>query len=292
MSFKESRSISFIIITIVYALALAVGILVYRSQVNTGWHYLWQLFIADVAATVVVWFFGLLFRNVSVYDPYWSVAPPVMLTLWACHLNSWTSATVLLLIAVWYWGIRLTGNWAFTFRNLNSEDWRYTKYRVEQQPFVFQLINFFGLNMMPTIVVFLVMIPGFFLIEALAQANAVCYLGFLMCVCAATLQLVADTQRHRFARNHKGQICEVGLWKKGRHPNYFGEILMWWGVWVMYLSIGMGSFSAFSLRDLCVAGALLNTCLFCFISVPLMEKRQLKNKPGYAEYQKRTRMFL
>lgn len=289
MSLKQSRSLSFVIIAIVYALAFVVGLLVYKTLAGTGWHYLWQLFIADAAATVVVWFFGLVFRNVSVYDPYWSVAPPVMLTLWACHLNSWTSATILLLIAVWYWAIRLTGNWAYTFRNLDSEDWRYTKYRTEQKPVFFHLINFFGLNMMPTIVVFLVMIPGFFVIEMVAQANIMTWFGFLVCVCAATLQLISDTQRHRFAKKHKGQICEVGLWKHGRHPNYFGEILMWWGVSLMYLSLSIGPST---LRDLCFIGPLLNSCMFCFISVPLMEKRQLKNKPGYAEYQKRTRMFL
>ena len=292
MSIKESRSLSFIIIALVYLLAFVVGLLVYRYSESTGWHYLWRLFIADAAATVVVWFFGLLFKNVSVYDPYWSVAPPVMLTLWACHTGCWTSATILLLIAVWYWGIRLTGNWAYTFRNLNSEDWRYTKYRNEQSPAIFHLINFFGLNMMPTIIVFLVMIPGFFVIDAAAQANAVCWFGFLLCVTAATLQLVSDTQRHRFAKDHKGQICEVGLWKHGRHPNYFGEILMWWGVWMIYLSLCVGNGATPTLQDLCVIGAILNTCLFRFISVPLMENRQLQNKPGYDEYRKRTRMFL
>ncbi|MCR4857923.1 MAG: DUF1295 domain-containing protein [Bacteroidales bacterium] len=290
MSIKESRSISFVIITIVYIIAFVVGLFVYRELGGLEWHP-WQLlplFIADVAATVVVWLFGLLFRNVSVYDPYWSVAPPVMFTLYACQLHSWTSATVLLLVAVWFWGIRLTGNWAFTFKNLNSEDWRYTKYRTEQPLVVFHLINFFGLNMMPTIVVFLAMIPGFCLIEAAIPANAVCWIGFLLCVCAATLQLVSDTQRHRFAKDHKGQICEVGLWKHGRHPNYLGEIMMWWGIWVMYLSLALSS----TIYIPYVIGAVLMTCLFRFISVPLMEKRQLQNKSGYAEYQKRTRMFL
>lgn len=289
MSFKNSRTVSFLIILAVYILAFIVGLLVYRGLADTGLHYFWQLFIADAVATVVVWFFGLVFQNVSVYDPYWSVAPPVMLTLWACHTGSWTSATILLLIAVWYWGIRLTGNWAYTFKNLNSEDWRYTKYRTEKSPLVFHLINFFGLNMMPTVIVFLVMIPGFFVMDAAAPANVATIFGFLLCIVAATLQLVSDTQRHRFAKSHKGQICEVGLWKHGRHPNYFGEVLMWWGIWVMFLSLHIGHAT---LLDLCVIGPLLNTCLFRFISVPLMEKRQLQNKPGYAEYQKRTRMFL
>ena len=289
MSFKNSRTVSFLIILAVYILAFIVGLLVYRGLADTGLHYFWQLFIADAVATVVVWFFGLVFQNVSVYDPYWSVAPPVMLTLWACHTGSWTSATILLLIAVWYWGIRLTGNWAYTFKNLNSEDWRYTKYRTEKSPLVFHLINFFGLNMMPTVIVFLVMIPGFFVMDAAAPANVATIFGFLLCIVAATLQLVSDTQRHRFAKSHKGQICEVGLWMHGRHPNYFGEVLMWWGIWVMFLSLHIGHAT---LLDLCVIGPLLNTCLFRFISVPLMEKRQLQNKPGYAEYQKRTRMFL
>ena len=289
MSFKNSRTVSFLIILTVYVLAFIVGLLVYRGLADTGWHYLWQLFIADAVATIVVWFFGLVFQNVSVYDPYWSVVPPVMLTLWACHTGSWTSATIFLLIAVWYWGIRLTGNWAYTFKNLNSEDWRYTKYRTEKSPAVFHLINFFGLNMMPTVIVFLVMIPGFFVMDAAAPANVATIFGFLLCIVAATLQLVSDTQRHRFAKSHKGQICEVGLWKHGRHPNYFGEVLMWWGIWVMFLSLHIGHAT---LLDLCVIGPLLNTCLFRFISVPLMEKRQLQNKPGYAEYQKRTRMFL
>lgn len=292
MSLKESRCLSFVILSVVYALALVIGIWVYRLLEPCGCSELWKLFAADAAGTVVVWFFGLLFRNVSVYDPYWSVAPPVILTLWAWSLSSWTSATLLLLIAVWYWGIRLTGNWAYTFKNLNSEDWRYTKYRNEHHPIVFQLINFFGLTMMPTVIVFLVMIPGFFLIEAAVQANLLCVVGFILSIAAATIQFVSDTQRHRFAKSHKGQICDVGMWRKGRHPNYGGEILMWWGVWLMYLSLCVRSGEWLTLSNLCVVGALLNTALFRFISVPLMEKRQLQNKPGYAEYQKRTRMFI
>lgn len=131
-----------------------------------------------------------------------------------------------------------------------------------------------------------------FVIDAAAQANAVCWFGFLLCMIVATLQLVSDTQRHRFSKAHRGQICEEGLWKHARHPNYFSEILMWCGVWVMFLSLCVGNGAAPTLQDFCVIGAILNTCLFRFVSVPLMEKRQLRNKPGYADYQKRTNMFL
>ena len=72
---------------------------------------------------------------------------------------------ILLLVATWYWGWRLTRNWAITFRGIGHEDWRYTKYR-SLHPLLFQLINLFGLNMVPTLVVFAAMLPGLQLYEA------------------------------------------------------------------------------------------------------------------------------
>ncbi|MBP5649484.1 MAG: DUF1295 domain-containing protein [Bacteroidales bacterium] len=288
MSIKDSKGASCLIIAIIYIAAFFVGYFVYKCPCMAEWHYLWRMLAADVAATIFVWFFGLLFKNVSVYDPYWSVAPPVMLTAWAVEQGNSSLSCILLLIAVWIWGIRLTGNWAYTFKNLNAEDWRYTKYRTNCSPFIFQLINFFGLNLMPTLVVFMVMIPGFKLIEMGGDANVFTFLAFLLCVGSASLQLVADHQIHCFIKEKRGRVCNVGLWKHGRHPNYLGEIMMWWGVYFMFLSVT---------PDIAhnwwwLIGAALNTCLFCFISIPLMEKRQLQNKPEYADYKKSTRTFV
>ena len=300
MSIKESRSLSFVIITVVYALAFAVGLLVFRSLSNSGWHHLWQLFVADVAATVVVWFFGLLFRNVSVYDPYWSVFPPLAFLFWTFYTHTWSVPVIMLLVASWYWGWRLTRNWVITFKGLGYEDWRYTQYR-KLHPLFFHLLNLFGLNLMPTVVVFGAMLPGLMMYEwgfTFQEAFGFCaegdssllvttfYLcfGFLVCIAAATLQLIADKQIHDFRAANPGQYCNVGLWKHGRHPNYFGEIMFWWGVWLMYCVLGG--------IDWLICGPIAMTLLFVCVSVPLMEKRQLQNKPGYAEYQKRTRMFI
>ena len=280
---NQTKTVSIVIIGIIYLIAILLGYFVFR-MLNTGLHELWVLFLADVVATVVVWGFGLFYKNVSVYDPYWSVAPPVMFTVWAFYKSTFTLPVVLLLIAVWYWGIRLTGNWAFTFKGLAHEDWRYTRYRETQSPFIFHVINFFGLNMMPTVLVFAAMLPGFGLFESTEAANMLTWLGFAICISAATLQLVADTQIHRFRENHPGQYCFVGLWKHGRHPNYLGEISMWWGVWTMYASIyGF---------DWLIIAPIAMTALFLFISIPMMERRQLQNKPGYAEYRKKTRMLI
>ena len=281
------RALSIAIIAAVYAVAAWAGFLVF-GWAAASMAELWALLLADVVATVITWFFGLVFRNVSVYDPYWSVAPPVMFTAWAVYKGCFTLPVVLLLIAVWYWGIRLTGNWAYTFKGLDHEDWRYTRYRETQSPLVFHLINFFGLNMMPTLLVFACMLPGFGLFDAsgagAASANWLTWLGFIVCLSSATIQLVADTQIHRFRNAHPGQYCNVGLWKHGRHPNYFGEVQMWWGVWLMYASLrGI---------DWLILAPVAMTALFLFISIPMMERRQLERKPGYAEYRKQTRMLI
>lgn len=283
MKVDFSRRLSFVILTIVYLMAAMVGCLVFVTLCSAVQE-LWALFVADIVATVVVWVFGLLFKNVSVYDPYWSVAPPLMFTAWAIYKSVFTLPVVLLLMAVWYWGIRLTGNWACTFRGMAHEDWRYTRYRESQSPVLFHLTNFFGLNMMPTVLVFFAMMPGLGLFDGGGANDIVLWVGFLMSVAAATIQLVADTQIHRFRDANPGQYCNAGLWRKGRHPNYFGEMLMWWGVWVMYASRG-----SLDWRIVC---PLAMTSLFLFVSIPMMERRQRKNKPGYDEYRKRTRMLI
>ena len=277
-----NRTWSIALIAAIYVLAAVAGVFVFRAAA-ASMPELWALFLADVVATVVVWAFGLVFRNVSVYDPYWSVAPPVMFTVWAFYKGCFTLPVVLLLIAVWYWGIRLTGNWAATFKGMDHEDWRYTQYRDTQSPALFHITNFFGLNMMPTVLVFFCMLSGFGLYGD-GAASALTWLGFIVCLASATIQLVADTQIHRSRREHPGQFCNVGLWKHGRHPNYFGEIQMWWGVWLMYASLhGL---------DWHILAPLAMTALFLFISIPMMEKRQLARKPGYADYRKQSRMLI
>ena len=282
MTRSYSRASSMAIMAVIYGVAIALGCLTFNKALSSMPE-IWALLFADVIATIFVWGMGLVFENVSVYDPYWSVAPPVMFLVFAIYKGCWTLPVILLLIAVWYWGIRLTGNWAYTFKGLGHEDWRYTRYRETLSPVLFHITNFFGLNMMPTLLVFACMLPGFGLFEA-GSANWLTWTGFAMCLASATIQLVADTQIHRFRESHPKQFCNVSLWKHGRHPNYFGEIQMWWGVWVMYASLNG--------IDWYILAPIAMTCLFLFISIPMMEKRQLENKPGYADYRKGTRILI
>ena len=280
-----SKWCSVALIVAIYAFAGVAGWLLFDALTTNPLtaNPLIRLFLADVLATVVVWGFGLLYENVSVYDPYWSVFPPIAFLLWAFYTDIWSVPVILLRIASWYWGWRLTRNWVITFKGIGHEDWRYTKYR-SQHPLVFHIINLFGLNMMPTLVVFAAMLPGLKLFETFAPANILTYLGCIVCIVSATIQLIADKQSHDFRAAHPGKVCNVGLWKHGRHPNYFGEIQFWWGIWIMYASLNG--------IDMYIGGAIAMTALFLGISVPLMEKRQLANKPDYAEYRRQTRILI
>ena len=296
MKRNYSKSTSILLITAIYLLAGIAAWLLFVKLTDMGTGAIWALFAADVLATIVVWAFGLLYENVSVYDPYWSVFPPVVFLLWAIYTGNWSLPVILLLIASWYWGWRLTRNWVITFKGIAHEDWRYTKYR-SLHPALFHLINFFGLNMVPTLVVFAAMLPGLQLYQPSLSASglsaegglsslsvAVLLLGCLICLASATIQLIADKQSHDFRAAHPGQVCNVGLWKRGRHPNYFGEIQFWWGIWIMYAAIyGFDWF---------ILGPIATTALFLGISIPLMEKRQLANKPAYADYRKQTRLLI
>ena len=291
-SLKASRPWSFAVITIIYLIATALGVWTFLLFVDMA--VLLRLFVADFVATVFVWLWGVIFRNSSVYDPYWSVAPPLMLTGYAIYCGASSFAVVLMLVAVWYWAIRLTGNWAYTFPNLNKQDWRYDMYK-QRFPRLWHIVNFTGIHLMPTVVVFLAMVPGFLLIERTVscpvQANLWTWAGFFVCVGAATLQLISDTQAHRFRKVHRGEVCTRGLWSLSRHPNYLGEILMWWGIYMIYLTAVQESQSWQGIV-IPALGALANTCLFIFISIPMMEKRQMANKPAYAAYRKSVRMLI
>jgi len=277
-SVRESRALSFLVIICVYIVAAIGGLFTFWWF--EGSNDILRLFWADFVGTVIVWLFGVLFKNSSMYDPYWSVAPPVILTPLAFYYNAFDIPTLLMLASVWIWAIRLTINWAYTFENLAIQDWRYDKYKNESGK-LWPVVNFVGINLMPTVIVFLVMIPAFKLMTLHTEANIGTWLAFLLCLGAAILQYVSDKQAHRFRKQNPGKVCNVGLWKYSRHPNYLGEICMWWGIYFILLSVAPQEWGT-------IIGAVANTVLFVFISIPLMEKRQLANKPEYAEYKKNT----
>ncbi len=277
-----SRTKSFIIIGLIYLLAVVVSIFVYNKLDMPLWL---KILIADVLATVIVYVFSVIFSNSSVYDPYWSVQPIVIVGLISTQ-KQLNVSMILCLVCISLWGIRLTLNWAYTFKGLMHQDWRYTGYE-EKTGKLYQLINFTGIHLFPTLVVYLCTMPAVYVITLASEFTPLCLIGFIVSIGATVLQGVADVEMHRFRKNKKSGFIKSGLWKYSRHPNYLGEILMWWGVAIIAF------FSLPNMKNsiLLFVGALVNNLMFVFVSVPLADGKQSK-KEGFEEYKKSTRRFL
>ena len=279
-SLKQNRVASFIAVASVYIIATVVGVVAYRLARDLDW---WlSLLIADVAATIATFIFSLIFKNASVYDPYWSVQPPVILLAFAMG-RQLTVLGILLIDVVLFWAIRLTANWAYTFANLNHQDWRYTMLK-EKTGVFYPIINFVGIHMVPTLVVYGCILPAVYALREGLTAT----IPAILCLCvsfgAAVMQGIADIQMHKYRKNRDGAFIRRGLWKYSRHPNYLGEILMWWGVG---LSVALAAQNAWYL----LVGAVANTLLFLTVSIPMADGRQSR-KDGFAEYKRQTRILL
>ncbi len=279
MKFKKNRAASFFAVTLIYLFASAAGIAMYLVLPYAWWI---NLLLADVFATVIVFLFSLIFNNASVYDPYWSIQPIVIVGAFAVE-NPLTGYGILLLLAVFLWGIRLTANWAYTFQNLEWQDWRYTMLK-EQTGAFYPLVNLAGIHMVPTLIVWLCILPAAAALREGVTVTPPAFVFLLLSFGAVVLQGVSDYQMHVFRKEKTGGFIRSGLWTYSRHPNYLAEILMWWGIGLSVVSVSPGQIWLLS-------GALANTMLFLFISIPMADRHQSR-KPGFEQYKAETRMLL
>ncbi|MFT4622603.1 MAG: steroid 5-alpha reductase family enzyme [Myxococcota bacterium] len=228
--------------------------------------------LADAAGTVVVFAFSRALNNTSVYDPYWSVAPIALVGWWAWVLPGDPLRTALVVGLVCLWGVRLTVNWASGWTGLDHEDWRYVDFRrfgVWYWP-----ISLAGLHGFPTVQVFLGLLPAWVALQSTAPVGAGDWIAGAITLAAIGIEAVSDRQLHAFVRRGQGGICEDGLWRWSRHPNYFGEIGFW---------VGLGLLGTAAAPDQLWpwvgAGAII--AMFVGVSVPLLDRRSLARRPGY-----------
>ena len=243
-----------------------------------------QILIADILATFVIYSFSVAYKNSSFYDPYWSVVPPVIAFYWVAINNYLVNIpSFLLMIAVLFWSLRLTYNWMKTWDGLHHEDWRYIDMR-NNLGNNFQLIgNLGGIHFFPTFIVFFCCMP-------MAQNfsnpyNWTIFLGFGLCIIGVLLEIISDKQLHTFREKHPSGtgIIETGLWKFSRHPNYYGEIMFWWGIFVFG--------SSFTGLNYLILAPISMTLMFWFASIPWIEIKILRTRPQYKDYQKRVHIL-
>ena len=237
-------------------------------------------------ATVVIYVFTVVYADVSIYDPYWSVAPPVIIAAVIIKYRFYNVNAFVLFGLILIWAIRLTANWLYTYKGLGHEDWRYKMYRDKYPPFLFQLISFFGLQFVPTIVVYLGLTGALFSIQQ-SGFSPFSAIGGAVMIFAVILELVADRAIHGFLKEHKGEgkTCRVSVWRYSRHPNYLGEMSFWSGIYIYFAALCPEIWY----KGL---GFLTIIVLFLFVSIPMMEKHNMSRRIDYAEYKAETSMLL
>ncbi|MCU0270815.1 MAG: DUF1295 domain-containing protein [Acidimicrobiales bacterium] len=282
---RHSRAASFAIVVGAYAVALAAAVA--AAVVVDADHPLVTVLVADLVATLVIFGSSRLFDNSSMYDVYWSVIPPVIALYLLAVAEPGTDGLrqALVILLVFAWAIRLTANWARGWPGLQHEDWRYELARDNGKPYWLQ--SFFGFHLFPTIQVYLGCLPLYAALTVGTDGfGPLDVLATVVTAGAVVLELVADEQLRRFNRTRKpGQICDVGLWSRSRHPNYLGELSFWWGLWLFGLAADPGWWWT-------VVGALGMTAMFLFASIPMMDRRSAERRPGWDAYAARTPMLL
>lgn len=264
----------------IYLISYIIGYLICMSFANI----IFKFFVFDIAATIVTFIFSVLLKNSSVYDAYWSLTPMIMSIWLFVLLRAVSPMQILFLIVFNLWSIRLTMNWVIVFTDFSYEDWRYRKFRNELSKVMWPMANFFGIHMVPTIVVFLGMLPLFQIAQA--ELNFMVLPGMLVILIGVALEYFADRQMHDFLNSgSKGSVCRNGLWKYSRHPNYLGEMTVWLGVYLVMLPYACEKYYY-------MIGFLSIVFLFNVVSISMMEKRQLARRPEYADYKKTTSRLL
>lgn len=283
----QQRPVSgFAIVGFAYVIAILVASTVLKLL--PGLHPLLGLAAADAAATVTVFVFSRAFDNTSVYDPYWSVAPP-LIALWLVLVpggGQFDARQVLVLALTSAYGLRLTFNWARGWAGLQHEDWRYADFR-QKTGKAYWLVSFWALHFFPTVMVFLGLLPLHGALSAGAAPFGVLdVVAGLVTAAAIVIEAVADEQLRNFrrAKREDGDICNVGLWSWSRHPNYFGELSFWLGLFLFGLAGGAPLWTG--------VGVVAMVALFVGASIPMAEKRSIARRPHYAEHQKRVSMLI
>lgn len=193
--------------------------------------------------------------------------------------------TNILLLLVLLWGIRLATR--IFLRNIQkSEDPRYKQWRDEWGKW-FYLRSYFQVYLLQG---FLMIVVGYVVVHANMYANSnsigwLTMLGIFVWCVGYFFEVVGDWQLDRFIKSKpaQGVILGTGLWKYTRHPNYFGEVTMWWGIWLMVATLPLSFIALIS--------PITITFLILKVSgIPMLEKR-FEGNPQFGEYKKRTSAF-
>lgn len=311
-----------LLLLLVYLIAFGLG---FAVSTVSDYSLLAKSAVAVLVIVLIIFMGSLDFNNSSVFDPYWSVAPPLMLVYYLVmtvygqtagadqvvfNLGQWSLQTgqpvnaaiakqdlwsylehfpriIVVLVLTAIYGIRLTWNFYRGWPGMKHEDWRYMNFRKSSGK-AYWVVSLLGIHLFPALMVFggtlslwVVVTRGYMPFGWLD------FIAVLLTLGAIITETVADNQLRTFTRTVKvkGTTFDGGLWSVSRHPNYLGEILFWWGLFLFALAANPFYWWV-------IAGPVAITLLFLLVSIPLMEKRMQARRSDYTDYMKRVPALL
>jgi len=235
---------------------------------------------------VALWLVSLLLRDASVADPFWGLGFALLAAVGLVLSGPSPRALLAAGLAV-AWGLRLTVHLAIRWSRAAEEDRRYQAMRATWGA-TFPAVSLFTVFLLQGALLWTVSLPLQAAI-ALGGARALGPLdlaGATLFLTGLSFEAVADAQLARFLRDRKGrgEVMQSGLWRYTRHPNYFGDALVWWGIGLLGTAAG---------EPWTLVGSALMTFLLVRVSgVALLERDIARRRPGYAAYAARTSAFV
>lgn len=250
----------------------------------------WALFglAWALSASVATWVVSLARKDASLADRAWPILIAGCGAVYGTLAPSLGGRGTALLLLSGIWGLRLcvyitARNWG------HGEDHRYRAMRERNRPnFAFKsLYLVFGLQAMLAWIVSAPLLAG--LAASPRPLGAIDAIGIALAGFGIVFEAVGDAQMARFKSDpaHAGQVMDRGLWRFTRHPNYFGEACVWWGLWLVALA-GTGWAGVWTI----VSPALMTVLLLRVSGVALLEKDIAERRPAYREYMLRTNAFI
>ncbi len=243
---------------------------------------------AGVIAALMLstWLLSVVIRDASIVDLVWGLG--FVLSAWTVVIVGDGTEARMLLIAglVTVWGLRLSGYLAW--RNIGSgEDRRYQSMRRHWGD-RFWLISLATVFLMQGVIMWIVALP----VQLAGTTDDPSNLGLLAGIGVAVwavglfFETVGDAQLARFKADpaNEGEVMDRGLWRYTRHPNYFGDFCVWWGIFLV-------AAETVPARWAVIGPILMSVMLMKYSGVGMLERSIGKRRPGYAEYARRTSTF-
>lgn len=235
----------------------------------------------------IVWLISLAVKDSSIVDIFWGTGFAIITFIYFLLTDGYETRQILVLALVVIWGLRLSLH--IGSRNIGKgEDFRYQKWRQEAGP-SYWWVSFFKVFLLQGVILWIVSAP---LLAAQyhttpASLTVLDILGVLVWGVGFFFEAVGDWQLRQFKADpsNKGKVMDHGLWRYTRHPNYFGDAVLWWGYFLLALSTPGGFLTVFS-------PAIMTYLLVRVSGVAMLERTLQRSKPEYAEYIRRTSAFL